>query len=193
MRYLALLPILLITFFFSPFSVMASDTLFEQQTADNDWVNPWGANENSQPFVASSDHSVTSIKLKLFKSGAGGTMTADIATDNAGNPGTVLGSSTFDCSTLGTGTGGTIQELTGYTNVNLVSGTTYHIVLHGPNPNCSVRAQGSSGVTPVLLFSSNSGSSWTTGQPDQLWYQIYGIGSVAAASGPAFTWTFFGF
>jgi len=190
MKYLASLAILLVAFFYSPFSVMASDTLFENYVLQDDWANPAGVNWNAQPVVAASSHSVTSIKLWLFKNGNGGTMTIDIdADDGTGEPdlGNVLGTATFDCTGLSTDSVGTEQEVTGYTGVEWISGTTYHLVFHSADlSTCSVKGKDNSGVTPVNLWSSDSGATWTTAAtPDQFYYKIYGIASAGAAVAPS--------
>ena len=88
-----------------PVSVVLASNLYEYWNTGED--NAVGFHSNywfAQTFNATSDHSVTSVKLLLWRVGTIGTVTVSIrATDSGGHPtGTDLTSGTIDGNTLTT-------------------------------------------------------------------------------------------
>lgn len=88
----------------------------------------------AQTFTAESDHTVTSVKLKVYGFPSVGEVTVSIRnTDGAGHPtGSDLTSGTTDGDTLTTNTDGEWREIS-VTPYSLTSGTKYAIVVRAPD------------------------------------------------------------
>ena len=158
----------------------AAPALYENYTTGDDtYVAFWSSKWSAQTFTAESNHSVTSVKLKLLRDGLPGTITVSItATDGAGQPtGVDLTSGTTDGNILTTDIGGEWREIA-LTSYNLTSGTKYAIVvkaLGGDSSNLlGWRANfwgGYAGGNWEL--STNSGASWVTYTLD-LMFEVHG-------------------
>ena len=153
-----------------------SDTLFEQYTNDNDFATYASGNHRGQTFTATSNHSITSLKLKLFKDGDPGTVTVKIYATSSDLPtGAVLTSGTTNGNTLTTGDTGEIREFT-VTPYDLSNGTKYAIVVEWAANNLGFRYNNTgSGYTGGSWIYYDG--SWHEDTTRDLYFQIYGISS----------------
>lgn len=128
--------------------------------AGNAWVG--------QTFTPSIPHTITSVKLKLYRIGSPGTLTVGIRATSSGKPtGADLCSGTIDGNGLTTDTAGAWYEITFGAGTSLSVGTMYAIVgraLDGTISTDEVRwrvdrtSSTYSGGTEV--YSTNGGSIW---------------------------------
>jgi len=120
-------------------------TLFEyHNTGDNTVLYAAATGWLGQTFtVGSSSHTITSIKLKLFRIGTPGTVTIGIrATDGNGHPtGGDLTSGTIDGDTLTTDDAGEWYEIS-LTEYTLPANTKYATVLRAPTADPDTEAVG---------------------------------------------------
>ena len=157
-------------------------TLYEHYNTGDDTISsgPCGVVWYAQTFTTESPHAVTSVKLKLRRVGLPGTVTVSIrATDGVGHPtGTDLTSGTTDGDTLPLASPYEWREIT-LPPYSLTSSTKYAIVLRAPAGDtanylgcCFDNAPGgyAGGNSEI---SSNSGSTWTTGDNDFM-FEVYG-------------------
>ena len=143
-------------------------TKFEYfNTGDNDYERIFDVYWWGQSFTPATSHTITSVKLLLFKYGTPGTLTVGIrATDSNGAPtGSDLCSGTYDSTTLTTNTAGAWYEITLGAGYALVNGTKYAIVCRvaGGNSGNSVgmREKTTGGYSGgSYLYSTDSGSTW---------------------------------
>ena len=136
---------------------------------DNSGNNAYGVSRFAgQTFTASSSYDITSVKLKLHRSGLPGTLTVEIQTTSGGLPtNTAVASGTTDGDTLPTATSGEWREITFAAPYSLVSSVKYAIVLkalsgtivksvywrhHSTSPAYSGGA---------YVITTNGGSSWS--------------------------------
>ena len=142
----------------------------------------FGKNWGAQNFtVVAPKHTVTSVKLKLWRSGSPGTVTVSIrATDENGHPtGGDLTSGTTDGNTLPTGSPYEWREIA-LTEYTLSVGTKYAIVCRAPDGN---------GVNYIVWrydasdpeyaggnyeFSSDSGASWSSNLSADFMFEVWG-------------------
>ena len=131
-------------------------------------VNPtaWRA----QTFTPRADHTITSVKLKMYRFPDAETLYVEIrATDANGKPtGGVLSSGSIDASTFTTNSAGAWYEisLSAYT---LLAGTKYAIVLHTSAGTIGWRLGSNGYPRGTLVLSSDSGETWTVfGAYDQM-------------------------
>lgn len=133
----------------------------------------------AQTFTAESDHSVTSVKLQIWRSGLPGTVTVSIrATDGSGHPaGSDLTSGTINGNTLTTTPGWYEIALTSY---NLTSGTKYAIVVRAPSGNLTNYLRwGFDQSSPTYAggnyeYSGDSGSTWTSNTDRDFMFEVWG-------------------
>jgi len=162
-------------------------TLFENfNTGDN----AAGAIESStiwraQTFTAESSHAITSVKLKLYRDGAPGTITASIRATAEGLPtGSDLTSGTTDGDTLTTDTAGEWREIT-LASLELTSGVVYSIVIGQSNATPLNRAdwRHDSSAPPYAggtgCRSTDSGASWVSQSLDSM-FEVWGGNSIDA-------------
>ncbi len=165
------------------FPVRVDPTLYEyynSSSSGNDAIykDRWG----SQTFtVDATSHTITSVKLLLYRVGTIGTVTASIrATDGSGHPtGSDLTSGTTNGNTLTTSSAGEWREIT-LTEYTLSASTKYAIVIRAPSadnfagqslyPKVKSPSAYSGGNVEA---SSNSGVSWST-QTYDLLFEVYG-------------------
>jgi len=131
-----------------------------------------GTSWKAQTFTPSIAHSITSVKLKLFRVGSPGTITVSIrATDGSGHPtGDDLTSGTTDGDTLTTNNAGEWREVT-LTSYTLSAGTKYAIVIRALSADasnyfaCREHINSPTYTGGNREYSTDSGSSWsaTTG------------------------------
>ncbi|GAI89417.1 unnamed protein product, partial [marine sediment metagenome] len=136
----------------------------------------------AQTFTPSIAHKITSVKLKLYRTGLPGTGTISIkATDGAGHPtGGDLCSGTIDGNTLTTNAAGAWYEITLGAGYDLNADTKYAIVVRitgGSTSNC-IRwrcDETSPTYTPGCFeVSDNSGSSWTSNTGIDFMFEDWG-------------------
>ncbi|HUU63138.1 MAG TPA: hypothetical protein VMX96_04365 [Dehalococcoidia bacterium] len=131
----------------------------------------WAAQGNSvsaQTFTPSVAHIITSVKIKAFRVGSPGTVTASIrATDVNGKPtGVDLCSGTIDGNGFTTDTAGVLYEITLGAGTALAASTKYAILIKAPSGDTSNYVQGlGAGGNPYaggqLCGSSDNGVNWT--------------------------------
>jgi hypothetical protein len=120
---------------FNVILVYASTRYEYYNTGDDNAVGAFGTTWWAQSFtVGASAHTVTSVKLKLYRIGTPGTFIVSIrATDEDGYPtGSDLTSGTIDGNALTTSTTGEWYEIT-VTEYVLLANTKYAIVCRAPN------------------------------------------------------------
>jgi hypothetical protein len=106
-------------------------TLYEYYNTGDDSSQPfWDTRWEAQTFTPSTTHTITSVKLRLYRVGSPGTITVGIrATDGDGHPtGEDLCSGTTDGDTLTTDSGGEWREITLGSGYELSASTKYAIV-----------------------------------------------------------------
>lgn len=137
----------------------------------------FGTGWRGQVFTASSSYSATSFKVLLSTNGAPGTLTGGLYAVGASKPtGAALATATFDGNTL-TSTSVWVEFVLS-TGVALTSGTQYALVFAAPSGNSSnaltLRAKAPGDYAGgSYVFSSNSGTSWSTDTGD-IMFQVYG-------------------
>lgn len=165
--------------------------LFENYSGTtNDFIRTYGVNWEAQSFVASANHTVTSVTQLVYRAGSPGTVTVSIrATDGSGLPtGADLGSGTYDGNTLTTSTSGETKTTTLSAPVNLVAGTVYAIVCRAPSGSAGneldwkINSTGGTAGTNFWSISADSGASWTSGSPYIFRYEVYGDLIVASVN-----------
>lgn len=119
--------------FLFPIQEVQAATLYEYYNTGDD--NSGNVIYEGQTFTPSITHKITSIKLKLYRTGSPGTLTAQIRTTNGeGLPtSTVLCSGTTNCDTLTTDAASEWREITLGDGYNLSADTKYAIVLLTPS------------------------------------------------------------
>jgi hypothetical protein len=150
-------------------------------TGDDNAVYIFGAYWVAQTFTPSVAHTITSVKLKLFRSGSPGTVTVSIRATSGGQPtGGDLCLGTTSGDTLITSAPGDWREITLGSGYGLSAGTTYAIVVRATSGNWGNhvwwRVDGSSPtyVGGMYLLSMDSGSSWTSGAAYDLMFEEWG-------------------
>lgn len=148
-------------------------------TGDDDWLGGSAAagDIQGQTFITGTyGHTITSVKLKMYKSGTPGTLTVSIyACDGSHFPtGDALVSSTYDTSGVTTDTGGAWYEIF-FSPVFLQPSTEYAIVTSVPNERLYLRCDSSSPAYSGHAIRM-SGGSWTLPYSDTLdcVFEIYG-------------------
>ena len=158
-------------------------TLYEYyNTGDSSYRIIRGSNWRAQTFTPANAHTITSVKLLLYRAGSPGTVTVSIRdTDGSSHPnGEDLCSGTTNGNLLTEDTGGLWYEITLGAGSNLNADTKYAIVIRAPSGDVSnsVRCRFDSS-SPTYdggseEYSSNSGSSWTTYLGGDLMFEEWG-------------------
>jgi hypothetical protein len=177
----ALLVVLVVLFPLAQ-SVCAS-TLFEYYNTGDDsatlsYDNYWYA----QTFTPSQAHTITSVKLLLYRGGSPGTVTVSIkATDGSGHPtGGDLCSGTTNGNTLTTSPTGEWREITLGAGYALADSTKYAIVVRAIDADISnyfyLRFDNSAAtyIGGNYEVSNNSGSSWNKASNYDFMFEEYG-------------------
>ena len=108
----------------------AEDTIEEQLSEDNAYLELWADNGKATAFVADTDNKVRKVTLMLNRPGTStGNLQAHIYTDNSGIPGALLGSSGVVANSTITQGSKAEYTFTFSTEVPIVKDTKYHIVL----------------------------------------------------------------
>lgn len=129
------------------------------------YADKWAA----QTFTPEQSHTITSVKLKLYRNGAPGTLYVGIKeTDGSGHPtGDDLCSGNIDGNSLTTDTSGEWYQIDFGDGAELEVNTLYAIVCHIVGGNVSNRVcwrRDSTGVYPggEMVYSINGGVDWTS-------------------------------
>jgi hypothetical protein len=164
----------------TPALVLGSSIYEYNNTGDNSWTWLYGSYWRAQTFTPSVAHTITSVKLKIFRVGAPGTINVCIRATSSGQPsGSDLCSGTINGDSLTTDTGGAWYEITLGGGYGLSAGTTYAIVVRATSGDGSNYVGWRADSTPtygggILLTSSNSGSSWTSVANYDLMFEEWG-------------------
>lgn len=120
------------------------------------WV--WGIYLQAQSFTPAIAHTITSVKLQLYRAGSPGTITVAIrATDGSGHPtGADLCTGTTNGNTLTTSSAGELREITLGAGTSLTIGTKYAIEVRVPS--------GGSGGAVAVGWRVNNGGSYSGGE-----------------------------
>jgi len=154
---------------------------------DGYWAD-YGSGWLAQTFTATAEYTVTSVKLKLFRTGSPGTITASIrATDEGGLPtGSDLQSATgtTDGNTLTDTGSGEWREFTLSASVPLNVSTQYAIIIRISGGDTSNKFwwkyddSSPTYTTGNIAYSANSGSSWTESLTRDFMFEVWGIGTI---------------
>lgn len=158
-------------------------TLFEKYNGTtDDFIRIYDVKWRAETFTASSDHTLSSVKMKVYRIGSPGTVTVGIYNTTAGAPsGTPIVSNTFDGNALTTSTAGEVKEITFASPPLLTNGSVYAIVASastGSNSNeldwLSTSTGG--GFTGGNIWASeDGGSTWPSNlTPTVFWFENYG-------------------
>lgn len=152
-------------------------------TGDDSQRSVYQANWEGQSFTASQDYDISSVEIKVYKSGSpSGDLTVSIrATDGSGLPtGGDLASGAIACSSItDTSAPGDWYEITFGAAYSLSSGTKYAIVVRATSANSSnrifLRADSSSPSYGGgnLVISSNAGTSWSNASTWDVVFKTY--------------------
>ena len=151
-------------------------------TGDDGYSWEYDVYWKAQTFtVGATGHTVSSVKLKLFRYGSPGTVTVSIrATDGSGHPtGPDLTSGTIDGNSLTTNSSGLWYEIT-LTEITLSASTKYAIVVRAPSGTGSnFLCWKRDGSSPTYTDgneedSSNSGGAWTSDATKDLMFEVWG-------------------
>jgi hypothetical protein len=150
-------------------------------TGDNGQYDFYGVYWRAQTFTTgAAAHTITSVKLLLFRSGSPGTVAVSIrAVDGSGHPtGSDLTSGTTDGNTLPTASPYELREIT-LTEYQPATSTKYAIVVRVPSGNASNklrwRTDGNNEYSGGgFEQSSDSGSSWAAVQSIDGLFEVWG-------------------
>jgi len=164
--------------------IIYEETLYQKYTTgDNAQAGWYGAFWGAQSFTPVLNHKITSLKIKVFRTGSPGTVTVSIkGTDGDGKPtGADLASGTFDGNAVTTDTAGEWKEIVFSSPYTLRPGTKFAQVLRAPDGDASNklnwRLDTATAAYPggEYLLSANSGSTWTAIPTYDLLFVEFGI------------------
>jgi hypothetical protein len=152
----------------TPMPVLAASMYEHYNTGDTGSGTIFGINWAAQTFTPSATHTIISVKLLLWRSGAPGTITVGIRDTSGGQPaGSDLCSGTINGNTLTISSTGVWYEITLGGGYSLSAGHQYAIVVRAPGGDATNllywRAEGGAPtyVGGMLCLSGNSGLSWS--------------------------------
>lgn len=195
-KLVRLIPILLIVLVLLVSPALANGAQkYEYYDAGDDaavelYGNIWGA----QTFTTgATSHTVSSVRLELYREGTPSTITVSIRTTAAGDPsGTDLTSGTIDGDAITTDTAG-VWYAFDLTNYSLEASTMYAIVVRavaGDSTN-SVhwRSDASAGAEPngQEETSNNAGTTWTGDSDDDFMFEVWGDPVMSVNQAQVFT------
>lgn len=165
------------------FHTSGSDTLYEYwNTADDADVDIYGNNWFGQTFTtgATVPHTVTQVRVRLFRVGSPGTLTAQIHRTSAGVPtGQHIGEGDIDADTFTTGTAGAWYTVTLDEETALESSTMYAVVLGardgGAADYVSWRYDNANGyASGTEVTSTDGGITWSTVGANDMMFEVWG-------------------
>ena len=172
-----------------------SDTLYEASNTGDDANAIWyGVNWEGQTFTPSITHTVTSVKLLIYRNDGElpGTITASIRATSASLPtGADLVSGTYNGNTLTISSAGAWYEFTFGAGTLLTAGTKYAIVFRAPSGDISNRARSrvsnpGTYASGSAVYSSDSGVVWTDYGTFDYQFEEYGIPIAGETAGVIF-------
>lgn len=150
----------------------------------------YGVNWAGQTFTASGNYSATSVKVKVFRVGSPGTVTAHLRATSAGVPtGGDLASGTTNGNSFTTDTAGAWVEITFSVPYSVTASTVYAVILDassgsGPNRGDWKRDSSSPSYTDGLyVYSTDSGSSWSDVVTHDHMFEVWGDAGTVYAEG----------
>ena len=179
--YVVILAILL-TLLLPLCSVLAAPAEYEYYaTGDNASVSDYGVNWFAQTFNVTGAHTVTSVRLKLYRVGSPGTITASLReTDSNGHPTSIdLTSGTYNGNSITTSTSGDWYSFTMTSEYSLEAGKKYAVVVSavaGDASNYACWRYRSDGAYTAgnYEYSTNGGVSWSSNTNYDFMFDIYG-------------------
>jgi hypothetical protein len=159
-----------------------SDTLYESYTSGEDYSFPvYGPTWFAQSFTPSTAHTITSVKLKISRTGSPGTFTIDIKATSDGIP-------TGNSLSTGSTNGNSLSTTDAWVEITvdpapLSADTKYIIVMNAssgtPTNKVNVRADISSSTYTGgdAVYTPSSGASWYIQGGDDILFYEYGIGA----------------
>ncbi len=176
-----LIIILLVIVILVPTCVNASSQFECYTTGADAEVLSYGIYWLSQTFTPSTNHTITSVKLLLYRSGNPGTLNVAVKATSSGHPtGADLCVGSTNADTLTTNSSGEWREITLGAGASLTAGTKYAIVwyLSGGDASNNVKAKcdnsSSSYSGGTAEASYDSGSSWTTTSTRDFLFEEWG-------------------
>lgn len=173
-------------------------TLYEYlNTGGNSGTDATGAKWTSQTFTPVTSHTITSVKLSIARVSNPGTVTVSIRATSGGKPtGGDLVSGTTDGDTLTVWTTYGWREITLGAGYDLDASTQYAIVVRVLGGDASnkifweIRSNGAGYTGGTWVYSTNSGSSWTTVSNDDHLFEDWGeaagwTGKISGVTNPA--------
>ena len=179
-----LLPALLIVAMVIPalpsMLVLASDTKYESYEINEDsFWEFFGANYCAQTFTPDTTHIVTSIKIKAYKVGSPGTITATILATSGGVPtGGALGTGTTDGNAFTTSSSGAWYEITITGSPLLDASTKYALQIRAADGSAGNTIKWLIDVTSPTYAGGNAvwyAGSWTPHADKDLLFIEYGV------------------
>lgn len=177
--------LLLITIFPLVNNAKASDTQYEYNNPTPTsllacYGNYWYAQTFTIGTVGTNEgFTVTSVKLRCYRTGSPGTVTLSIRACSGGKPtGADLDTTTLDGNSFTTDTGGIFYEFIFSSKTAVLSASTqYSWVIRSTNSQIRLNIKdGSSSYSGgVESYSSNSGSTWTNTNTVDFCFYVYGI------------------
>ena len=181
-RFLLAIPAALLATMLLATPVLAASEVWESYTANDDSaVEIYGQNWSAQSFTTGTEaHSVTSIRLMLYRELLPGTITVSIKATDTGDPtGSDLCSGTIDGDTLTTDSAGSWYEID-IDDYSLEASTQYAIVVRAIAGDAANslwwRMDGSAGAESdgQEELSTNGGVSWTGDADDDYMFEVWG-------------------
>jgi hypothetical protein len=173
----------------TPIPVLAASIYESYNTGDDGDGSIYGSIWRAQTFTPSAAHTITSVKLLLYREGTPGTITVSIRATSGGQPtGPDLCSGTTNGNTLPTGSPYEWREVTFTSGYDLSAGTQYAIVARATGGDSSNRGRwrwDSSSPTYAggnLLRSDDDGLTWTSLSGWDLMFEEWG--DPPGAAGP---------
>jgi len=143
----------------------------------------FGINWAAQTFTTLSAYDISSVKVKVYRTGSPGTVTCHLRDTTGGKPsGPDRAIGTTQGNDFGTDGGGTWVEITFNTSYSLSSGVMYAIVLDNASGVAANRgnwkkdASGPTYTGGANQYSSNSGVDWTTYTAADNMFETWGEG-----------------
>jgi len=153
-------------------------------TGDDNYAHCYGVYWEAQIFYPVAAHTITSVKLKLYKAGNPGTVTVGIRDVYVAGSYPIapdLCSGTIDGNTLTTDTAGAWYEITLGAGYNLAASTSYAIVLRATGGDVDNHIHWRlDSTSPTYtngwrLYSEDSGSTWTTVGTQDYMFEEWGV------------------
>jgi len=161
------------------------------KTGDDSGVSVYGIYWSAQTFtVGTTAHTVTSVKLKLYRVGSPGTVTVSIRATSAGHPiGSDLTSGTIDGTSLNATEPGSWYRIT-LTEYSLSASAKYAVVIRAPSGNYTIPNPPEKPYANKLVWmadntspaytggncegSADSGSTWSSYADADLMFEVWG-------------------